>query len=211
MSATIHAGAGPSGGCATLPTGSIVGSASVDGRDRQKEQTHGRGDDSDEPPHGSSSLTLVPGGRLSGVQSTHAEPARDLRPPRTATSADQLLRGHRPPRVRRAGCDLHCRRIHRLPRHRRDRRQVPADQGMAGRDAAALISSGMPTCWAYRRSRSRATPPPPARSASTRWCSRGRSPRSCRCGVWYDDEFVRTADGWRLSRRVEIKCYDKIL
>ncbi len=30
-------------------------------------------------------------------------------------------------------------------------------------------------------------------------------------GVWYDDEFVRTAEGWRLSRRVEIKCYDKIL
>jgi hypothetical protein len=30
-------------------------------------------------------------------------------------------------------------------------------------------------------------------------------------GVWYDDEFVRTDAGWRLSRRVEIKCYDKIL
>ena len=30
-------------------------------------------------------------------------------------------------------------------------------------------------------------------------------------GVWYDDEFVRTAAGWRFSRRVEIKCYDKIL
>ena len=26
-------------------------------------------------------------------------------------------------------------------------------------------------------------------------------------GLWYDDEFVRTADGWRMSRRVEIKCY----
>ena len=31
------------------------------------------------------------------------------------------------------------------------------------------------------------------------------------CGLWYDDEFVRTAAGWRFSRRVEIKCYDKIL
>src|SRR5690349_5403922 len=30
-------------------------------------------------------------------------------------------------------------------------------------------------------------------------------------GVWYDDEFVRTGAGWRFSRRVEIKCYDKIL
>jgi hypothetical protein len=30
-------------------------------------------------------------------------------------------------------------------------------------------------------------------------------------GVWYDDEFVRTAAGWRFARRVEIKCYDKIL
>ena len=25
------------------------------------------------------------------------------------------------------------------------------------------------------------------------------------------DEFVRTADGWRISRRGEIKCYDKVL
>jgi hypothetical protein len=29
-------------------------------------------------------------------------------------------------------------------------------------------------------------------------------------GVWYDDEFVRTRDGWRLCRRVEVKLYDKI-
>jgi hypothetical protein len=26
-------------------------------------------------------------------------------------------------------------------------------------------------------------------------------------GLWYDDEFVRTADGWRMSRRVESKCF----
>jgi hypothetical protein len=31
------------------------------------------------------------------------------------------------------------------------------------------------------------------------------------CGLWYDDEFVRTADGWRMSRRVETKCFQKIL
>ena len=31
------------------------------------------------------------------------------------------------------------------------------------------------------------------------------------CGLWYDDEFVRTADGWRMTRRVETKCFQKIL
>ncbi len=31
------------------------------------------------------------------------------------------------------------------------------------------------------------------------------------CGLWYDDEFVRTAEGWRMSRRVETKCFDKII
>ena len=31
------------------------------------------------------------------------------------------------------------------------------------------------------------------------------------CGLWYDDEFVRTPDGWRMSRRVEAKCFDKLL
>ena len=31
------------------------------------------------------------------------------------------------------------------------------------------------------------------------------------CALWYDDEFVRTADGWRMTRRVEAKCMDKIL
>ena len=29
-------------------------------------------------------------------------------------------------------------------------------------------------------------------------------------GIWYDDEFVRTPDGWRMSRRVETKCFDKL-
>lgn len=31
------------------------------------------------------------------------------------------------------------------------------------------------------------------------------------CGLWYDDQFVRTAAGWRMSRRVETKCFDKVL
>ena len=31
------------------------------------------------------------------------------------------------------------------------------------------------------------------------------------CGLWYDDEFVRTAAGWRMTRRVEDKCFDKLL
>jgi len=31
------------------------------------------------------------------------------------------------------------------------------------------------------------------------------------CGLWYDDEFVRTGDGWRMTRRVEAKCFDKII
>jgi hypothetical protein len=31
------------------------------------------------------------------------------------------------------------------------------------------------------------------------------------CGLWYDDEFLRTAAGWRMSRRVETKCFQKIL
>ena len=30
-------------------------------------------------------------------------------------------------------------------------------------------------------------------------------------GVWYDDEFMRTADGWRISRRVEDKSSTRIL
>lgn len=31
------------------------------------------------------------------------------------------------------------------------------------------------------------------------------------CGLWYDDEFLRTADGWRMTRRVETKCFDKLV
>lgn len=31
------------------------------------------------------------------------------------------------------------------------------------------------------------------------------------CALWYDDEFVRTPAGWRMSRRVETKCMDKLL
>ncbi|HEX2212217.1 MAG TPA: nuclear transport factor 2 family protein [Mycobacterium sp.] len=30
-------------------------------------------------------------------------------------------------------------------------------------------------------------------------------------GIWYVDEFVRTADGWRMSKRVEEKCFDKLI
>jgi SnoaL-like domain len=30
-------------------------------------------------------------------------------------------------------------------------------------------------------------------------------------GLWYEDEFVRTGDGWRMSRRVETKCFDKLV
>ena len=30
------------------------------------------------------------------------------------------------------------------------------------------------------------------------------------CGLWYDDEFVRTPDGWRMTRRVETKCFDNV-
>ncbi|MBI3216476.1 MAG: nuclear transport factor 2 family protein [Mycobacterium sp.] len=31
------------------------------------------------------------------------------------------------------------------------------------------------------------------------------------CGLWYDDAFIRTPDGWRLTRRVETKCFDKLI
>jgi hypothetical protein len=31
------------------------------------------------------------------------------------------------------------------------------------------------------------------------------------CGLWYDDEFVRTPAGWRMSRRVQTKCFQKAL
>jgi SnoaL-like domain len=31
------------------------------------------------------------------------------------------------------------------------------------------------------------------------------------CGLWYVDEFVRTPEGWRMTRRVEEKCFDKVV
>jgi hypothetical protein len=31
------------------------------------------------------------------------------------------------------------------------------------------------------------------------------------CGLWYEDEFVRTPEGWRMSRRVEVRCYDQFV
>lgn len=31
------------------------------------------------------------------------------------------------------------------------------------------------------------------------------------CALWYDDEFLRTPDGWRMTRRVETKCLDKLI
>jgi SnoaL-like domain len=31
------------------------------------------------------------------------------------------------------------------------------------------------------------------------------------CGLWYDDEFVRTPEGWRMTRRVESKCFQKVM
>ncbi|WP_197415690.1 nuclear transport factor 2 family protein [Mycobacterium sp. IS-1742] len=30
-------------------------------------------------------------------------------------------------------------------------------------------------------------------------------------GIWYVDEFARTADGWRMTRRVEERCFDKLV
>ncbi|WP_048630924.1 nuclear transport factor 2 family protein [Mycolicibacterium aurum] len=30
-------------------------------------------------------------------------------------------------------------------------------------------------------------------------------------GIWYLDEFVRTEQGWRMSKRVEEKCFDKVV
>jgi len=37
----------------------------------------------------------------------------------------------------------------------------------------------------------------------------GESPSTMLLGLWYDDEFVRTADGWRMSRRAETNCFDR--
>jgi hypothetical protein len=30
-------------------------------------------------------------------------------------------------------------------------------------------------------------------------------------GIWYVDAFTRTTDGWRMTRRVEEKCFDKLV
>lgn len=32
-------------------------------------------------------------------------------------------------------------------------------------------------------------------------------PRTVVFGLWYDDEYLRTVDGWRITRRSERKCY----
>ncbi len=34
-------------------------------------------------------------------------------------------------------------------------------------------------------------------------------PATMLLGLWYDDEFIRTTDGWRMSRRAETKCFDR--
>ena len=39
----------------------------------------------------------------------------------------------------------------------------------------------------------------------------GEKPATMLLGFWYDDEFVRTADGWRMSRRVETKVFQKVM
>jgi hypothetical protein len=31
------------------------------------------------------------------------------------------------------------------------------------------------------------------------------------CGLWYLDDFIRTPEGWRMTRRVEEKCFDKVV
>jgi len=31
------------------------------------------------------------------------------------------------------------------------------------------------------------------------------------CALWYEDEFLRTPDGWRMTRRVETKCLHKVV
>lgn len=37
----------------------------------------------------------------------------------------------------------------------------------------------------------------------------GAEPTTMLLGLWYEDEFVRTPDGWRMSRRAETKCFDR--
>lgn len=37
----------------------------------------------------------------------------------------------------------------------------------------------------------------------------GERPTTMLIGLWYEDEFVRADARWRMSRRVEVKCFDK--
>jgi hypothetical protein len=30
-------------------------------------------------------------------------------------------------------------------------------------------------------------------------------------GIWYEDEFVRTPEGWRFARRVEVMGFNKMV
>jgi SnoaL-like domain len=39
---------------------------------------------------------------------------------------------------------------------------------------------------------------------------KGEKPSVMQVGLWYVDEFVRSPEGWRMSRRVEEKCFDKL-
>ena len=40
---------------------------------------------------------------------------------------------------------------------------------------------------------------------------RAAPPQVLFCGLWYEDEFLRTAEGWRMTRRVETKCFDRVV
>jgi hypothetical protein len=40
---------------------------------------------------------------------------------------------------------------------------------------------------------------------------RGHAKQVLFVGIWYDDEFLRTPDGWRITRRVEVKWMDRIV
>jgi hypothetical protein len=44
-----------------------------------------------------------------------------------------------------------------------------------------------------------------------RSASGGQGSQILFCALWYDDEFVRTPEGWRMTRRVETKCLDKLV
>ena len=85
-------------------------------------------------------------------------------------------------------------------------------------DVKKWLSEVLPNFPAYSHlignfdvTRRAATPRRRGSSASTRWCSAASRSQILFCGLWYDDEFVRTADGWRMTRRVETKCFDKIV